>query len=431
MIPIKRFNKEGNITYFRSDREVLIPDRYVEKEEETRGVWFSTVANIDLPMVESVESSQRFLLSVIDKVKEYNLNTIIFQVRPCNDAMYESEVNPWSEFLTGRQGVDPGFDVFGWFVERATAAGIEVHAWLNPYRVTNKKLSDLNMTKSEYLETLAEKNFARLHPELVIETVQNKLILDPASEEVREFVAESALEIARKYNVKAIHMDDYFYPYEAIIDDTENDKFLASGFEKLGDYRRDNINRLIKKMSDKLKTLPRKVEFGISPFGIYRTNSKWFDKPSEAAWEKGSDNHPTCLTCYAGLYADIYHWMQMGWIDYVVPQNYFEFDYWRTTEDGKTYEVVKYADLTKWWAEIAAETGTKLYMGQGLYRYRDEGNWSNPEEIINQLRYNQNHQNIVGTIFFTYKHLYLDDTPSLVEARKQLKALWTKPARPV
>lgn len=431
MKPIKRFNKEGNITYFRSNREVLIPDNYIEKSEEVRGVWFSTVANIDLPKIESVEGYQRYLQSAIDKVKEYNLNTVIFQVRPCNDAFYQSELNPWSEFITGEQGKDPGFDVFGWFVETANQAGIEVHAWLNPYRVSNRKLTDLQMPKGEYLNALAPNNFARLHPELVIETVQAKLILDPASEKVREFVSNSALEIARKYNVKAIHMDDYFYPYEAIIDDREDEKFRASGFNSLADYRRDNVNRLIKMISDKLKTLPKKVEFGISPFGIYRTNRKWFDVKNESAWERGSDNHHTCFNCYSGLYADIYYWMKMKWIDYVVPQNYFEFDNWRTTEDGTTFEIVKYADLAKWWAEIATETDIKLYMGQGLYRYRDEGNWSNPDEIINQLKYNQNHSNIAGTIFFTYRNLVIEDVASLVEARKKIKQLWTKSVKPI
>jgi len=430
MKPIKRFKREGNITYFRSNREVMIPDRYVERDLEVRGVWFSTVANIDLPKIVSVESYKQYLQNVIDKVKEYNLNTIIFQVRPCNDALYQSELNPWSEFITGEQGKYPGFDVFGWFVKRAKEAGIEVHAWLNPYRVTNKKLTDLKMSKTEYLKSLAPNNFARLHPDMVIETVQTKLILDPASDLVQEFVSDSAREIAQKYHVKAIHMDDYFYPYEAIADESEGEKFRASGFDNLADYRRDKVNRLIKMISDKLKTLPRKVEFGISPFGIYRTNSKWYDVVNESAWEHGSDNHHTCFNCYSGLYADIYFWMKKKWIDYVVPQNYFEFDNWRTTEDGKTYEVVKYADLAKWWAKISAETGVKLYMGQGLYRYRDEGNWSNPDEIINQIKYNQNYPNITGTIFFTYRNFVNDDIKSLVEARKKIKQLWTKPARP-
>jgi len=429
--PIKRFNKEGNVTYYRSEQEVLIPDEYHEKDEETRGVWFSTVNNIDLPQIESIATTKDYLSEVIQKVKEYNLNTVVFQVRPCNDALYESSLNPWSAFLTGKQGQYPGFDLFGWFIEKANKAGIEVHAWMNPYRVSTVKLSDLQLTKNEYLETLAANNFARLNPNDVIETVQTKLILDPSSIKVQDFVAESAYEIASKYNVKAIHMDDYFYPYEAIIDPKEDDKLRLSGFIKLSDYRRSNINLLIKKMSEKLKTLPKKVEFGISPFGIYRTNSKWFEIDNESAWEKGSDNHHTSFSCYSGLYADIYLWMKMKWIDYIVPQNYFEFDYWRTTEEGISFEIVKYADLAKWWAGVAEETECKLYMGQGLYRYRDEGNWSNPEEIINQLKYNQNYTNILGTFFFTYKNLIRDDISPLIVAREELKRLWTKPAKPI
>ena len=431
MKPIKRFEKEGNITYYRSNNEVLIPDYYQEKDVELRGVWFSTVANIDLPKIETVEKYQEFLLGVIKKVKEYNMNTILFQVRPTNDALYQSDLNPWSAWITGEQGKYPGFDVFGWFVEEAKKEGITTHAWINPYRVSNVKFSDLNMNKEQYLNSLAANNFARLNPHLVIETVLDKLILDPASEEVREFVSESALEIARKYDVKAIHMDDYFYPYEEIRDASENEKFSKSGFEKLADYRRDNVNKLIKLMHEKFQTLDKKVEFGISPFGIYRTNTKWFENPTDAAWEKGSDNHHSCFNCYTGLYADIYLWMKEKWIDYIVPQNYFDFDYWKTNQEGNLYEVVKYADLAKWWAEISKETGIKLYMGQGLYRYSNEGNWSNPEEIVNQVKYNLNYDNIEGVIFFTYKNLVETHIPALVAAREKLKELWTKPAKEI
>lgn len=426
MKAIKRFTADGNITYFRSDEEVLIPKVYLEKSQELRGVWFSTVGNIDLPKIENVEDYKAYFQGVIAKVKEYKMNTIIFQVRPTNDALYESKLNPWSSFITGEQGKYPGFDVFGYFVEEAKKAGITVHAWMNPYRVSNIKISDLNMTKEEYLNSLAPNNFARLHPELVIETVLDKLILDPASEEVRKFVAESAYEIADKYDVKAIHMDDYFYPYEEIRDPNEEEKFRASGFEKLSDFRRDNVNKLIKTIHERLLQLPRKVEFGISPFGIYRSNSQFFDGDNEAGWERGSNNHPSCFTCYKGLYADIYLWMRERWIDYVVPQNYFEMDYWKTGSDGSVFELVKYADLAKWWAEISAETNVKLYIGQGLYRYSDAGNWSNPEEIINQIKYNMNYDNILGTIFFTYRDLVSEKTPALIESRKMLKTLWTK-----
>ena len=430
MKPIKRFLSEGNITFYQSDKEVLVGD-YVEKDEELRGIWFSTVGNIDLPKIEDVESYKAYLRGVIDKVVEYNMNTVIFQVRPSNDALYESDLAPWSRFITGEEGKYPGFDVFGYFIEEAKKKGITVHAWLNPYRVSTTKFSDLKMTKDEYINTLDPKNFARKRPDLVIETAHDKLILDPASEEVQDFVAEVSYEIASKYDVKAIHMDDYFYPYEPIRDPLEEEKFKKSGIDTLANFRRHNVNMLIKKMHEKLKTLPRKVEFGISPFGIYRTNSKWFTEESESAWEKGSNNHHSCYNCYTGLFADVYLWMKEGWMDYIVPQNYFELDYWKTREDGTKYELVKYADLAEFWSRISKETNIKLYMGQGLYRYTTEGNWSNSEEIINQLKVNQNYDNVKGVIFFTYRDLVKTEPSSLVEAREKLKKTWTKKVKEI
>ncbi len=430
MKPIKRFLSEGNITYFQSEKEVMVGD-YVEKDEELRGVWFSTVGNIDLPKIEDVDSYKAYLLGVIKKVKEYNFNTVVFQVRPANDALYESDLAPWSRFITGEEGKYPGFDVFEFFIEEAKKENITVHAWLNPYRVSTQKFTDLSMTKDEYINSLDPKNFARRRPDLVIETVLDKLILDPASSEVQDFVAEVAYEIALKYDVKAIHMDDYFYPYEAIRDPNEEEKFKNSGFSKLSDFRRNNVDNLIKKMNDKLKELPRKVEFGISPFGIYRTNSKYFTEKSESSWEFGSNNHHSCYNCYTGLFADVYLWMKEGWIDYIVPQNYFELDYWKTAADGTVFELVKYADLAEFWARVSKETNVKLYMGQGLYRYSTEGNWSNSEEIINQLKVNQNYDNVLGVVFFTYRDLVKSEPASLVEAREKLKKLWTKPAKEI
>lgn len=430
MKPIKRFLSEGNITYFQSENEVLVPD-YKEKEQEFRAVWFSTVGNIDLPKIENIDSYKEYLRGVIQKLKEYNFNSVIFQVRPSNDALYESELSPWSRFITGVEGKNPGFDIFEYFIEEAKKENITVHAWLNPYRVSTSRLTDLNMTKEQYLNSLDEKNFARKRPDLVIETNLDKLILDPASIEVQEYVADVSYEIAKKYDVKSIHIDDYFYPYEPIRDDEEPNKLLKSGISNLNDFRRHNVNMLIKTIHEKLNTLDRKVEFGISPFGIYRTNSKHFSNESESSWEKGSNNHHSCFTCYSGLYADVYLWMKEGWIDYVVPQNYFDMDYWKTNQEGKLYEVVKYADLAKWWANICKETNTKLYMGQGLYRYSTEGNWSNPEEIINQLKYNQLYDNISGVSFFTYRDLVKEEPKSLVEARAKLKKIWTKNVREI
>ncbi len=428
---IKRFCFEGNIKYYDSEKDVLIPDKYEEKGEELRAVWFSTVANIDIPKMadtslESQNKLKEYLLNVIKTLEEYHMNTIIFQVRPVNDALYESKLNPWSSVLTGKEGTNPGFDVFGYFCEEAQKHGIEVHAWINPYRAGRVNIKEANMTKEEFLETLAPNNFARLHPECAILTKENKLLLDPANELVREFVSDSIIEIARNYNIKAVHIDDYFYPYEDIADPDEETKKNQNSFEKVSDFRRNNVNLMIKLIHDKLQKLPKKVEFGISPFGIYRTNTKFFDKEDEAAWEYGSNNSKGCLTNYKGLYADIYKWMEEGWIDYVVPQNYFDMDSTKLDEKGEEKCLVRYADLADWWSWASKKTNTKLYMGQAFYRYSKEGAWANPEEIPNQLMYNQNLDNVLGTIFFTYKDFLRDDCESIVKGKKLLKELWTK-----
>jgi len=434
MKKIERFVRGGFVNYYSTDKLVEVPEKVKEKDEEVRGIWFSTVANIDMAVMDNADDLKAYLLGVIKKVKEYHFNTIVFQVRPTNDAFYKSELNPWSRFITGQEDKDPGFDVFGWFIDEAKKENIEVHAWINPYRVSNVKFSENFKTKDEFLDSLSEKNFARRNKDLVIETVLDKCILDPASVEVQEFVSDSALEIAENYDVKAIHIDDYFYPYEALRDPEEETKWKRiSPNLSLDDWRRENVDKLMKMISDKLKTLDKKVEFGISPFGIYRTNSKHFATfGKKGGWEKGSHNHYSCYQGYEGLFADVYLWMEKGWIDYVVPQVYFEFDnYIIDKETGEEVERVKYADLVDWWSWACKETNMKLYIGQGLYRYSDKGNWSNSEEIINQLKYNHTKDNISGQVMFTYRNLVRDDIPALVEARKKLKEFWTKDVKPI
>jgi uncharacterized lipoprotein YddW (UPF0748 family) len=180
-----------------------------------------------------------------------------------------------------------------------------------------------------------------------------------------------------------------------------------------------NVDKMIKSISDELKKLlaetGKKVEFGISPFAVYRTHSSIV----ENGWEKGSYNAASALQCYSELYSDVYKWMAEGWIDYVVPQNYFSFE----------RRDVAYHDVAWWWSNICAETGTKLYMGQGIYHLgATEGwghdTWQNPEEINNQLKFNCNFDNIEGTIFFTYKDLVPGKNPIKDEGLAKLKALW-------
>lgn len=431
--PIKRYCFEGNIKYFGSNEDVLIPEKYEEKEEELRGVWVSTVANIDIPRmkevnVEEIEKYKKYLDSIIETVKKYHMNTVVFQVRPVGDALYESELNPWSAVLTGVEGKYPGFDVFKYFCDIAEKNNVKVHAWINPYRAGRVDIVKEGISKQEFIDTLDEKNFARRHPECTVLTNKNLLSLDPSSKEVMEFVSDSVLEIAKKYNVKAVHIDDYFYPYEGINDPDEEKKAEERGFENLGDFRRDNVNKLIEMISDKLKTLDKKVEFGISPFAIYRTKASNFkveEKP-ESAWEFGSNNSSACTTCYKGLYADVYLWMKNGWIDYVVPQDYWDLDNTTLDEEGNEKCLVRYADIADWWNDICGKTGVKLYIGQAIYRYSNNGNWANPYEIPNQMLYNQTLKNVDGTVFFTYHNFTDENNEVLAKGRELLLELWTK-----
>jgi uncharacterized lipoprotein YddW (UPF0748 family) len=355
-------------------------------------------------------------------MKSYNMNTAIFQVRPCSDAYYPSALNPWSRYITGTEDQDPGFDVFGFFVDEAKKRNIKVHAWMNPYRVNGQDIKKLNMTKEEFVTTLSEKNFARKHPEHTILDGKNQLILSPSHPEVIKFVTDTILEVANNYDIEGVHIDDYFYPYAKISEDDEREDYLKyrdSETQSFDDFRRSNVDKMIKSISDTLKNLyqntGKKVEFGISPFAVYRTHSSIV----ENGWDAGSYNSKGALQCYSELYSDVYKWMKEGWIDYVVPQNYFSFE----------RRDVSYHDIAWWWAKTAKETNTKLYMGQGLYHMGEtEGwgheTWQNKKEIANQLKFNCNFDNIKGTIFFTYHDLVPGKNKIKDEALKDIKKLW-------
>lgn len=398
----------------KNDEEVSIMDTPY-RICDVRGVWVSTVANIDIPKGKTEIELKEHLNNIIATLLKYNMNTLIFQVRSINDAMYPSALNPWSRFLTGTEGVDPGFDVFGYVCELAKRRHIKVHAWMNPYRVSLGDLKTLNMTKDEYLNTLAPNNYARLHPEDVLVDGANKLILAPSHDSVVNFVTESIKEVCVNYDVEAVHIDDYFYPYGKIPDEVEMPDYLktrASENETFANWRRGNVNKMIESVYNMLKKLPRKVEFGISPFGIYRTNKKILP----TGWEDGSFNTPGCLQCYEELYSDIYLWMKNKWIDYVVPQIYFPFS--RTD--------VTYHDLVDWWSYICRKTKTKLYIGHGLYQMGSNEYWKNPEEMKNQLLFNNNYPNILGSIFFTYHDLIPSDNEIKNKALEDTKLIWNK-----
>lgn len=413
---LKKYQSDEFVQYWNSEEIVEIP-AYKFNENEVRGVWVSTVANIDVPKGLPVKEYQDYLIKMIENIASYKINTIIFQVRPVSDAFYPSKLNPWSRYITGVEGQDPGFDVFEFVINEAKKHNIKVHAWMNPYRVSGATLEQLGKTKEEYLESLAESNFARLHPEHTILDGSGKILLSPSHPEVIDFVTKTIIEVAENYDVEAVHIDDYFYPYAKIPEETEFDDYLkyrTSPEQSLSDFRRMNVDKMIKNIHDELKKLlskkEKKVEFGISPFAIYRTHSSIV----EGGWDKGSFHSAGVLQCYEELYSDVYKWMEEGWIDYVVPQVYFPFE----------RKDVTYHDLTKWWSERCAETHTKLYIGMGLYQMGSNETWQNPEEINNQLSFNQNFENVAGTIFFTYHDLVKGDNEVKNQSLDKLKEIW-------
>lgn len=436
---LKQYGREEALTFYNSKKEVKVPLNYINKKREHRGVWFSTVANIDLKPTDNTKNGVKEALNnikdVIKTCKKYHLNTIVLQVRPTNDALYKSKLNPWSRFLNTKkeEGLDPGYDFLQCFINEAKKAKIDIHAWMNPYRVTNTDVSLIG-GKDAYIASLDDENFAKKRPDLVLETKLHHLILDPASVEVQDFIKDTVLEIANNYDVTAFHIDDYFYPYDPIIDDKEEEKHQAIRPDlDLDDFRRYNVDMMIKKIHDALSTLPKHYDFGISPFAVFRTNSKWFKKEGKVGgWEKGSNNIASALQGYeAPLYSDIYKWMQEGWIDYVTPQCYWAFDNFKENEDGSRIDIVKYADIVKWWSERAKETNTKLYIGMALYRCRDEGIWSNPLIISDELKYNQLYKNILGFTMFTYSSFTTNSNKCFELMRENYLKTVTRNSKPI
>lgn len=417
-----RMNSNETIKYYGGVEEIDIPE-YTFKESDVRGVWVSNVANIDTPKGLPVEEYQEYLRKMIENIASYNMNTIIFQVRPASDAYYESKLNPWSRYITGTEGKNPGFDVLQFVIDEAKQYGMKVHAWMNPYRVSVSALNVENTTVEEakmaYLDTLDDMNFAKRYPEHTIVDGANKIILSPSHQEVIDFVTKSIMEVVENYDVEGVHIDDYFYPYAKIPYEREEADFInyrQNEGENFDDWRRSNVDKMIKNVHDELKKsfskTGKKVLFGISPFAIYRTHISL----KEGGWEKGSFHSAGALQCYSELYSDVYKWMKEKWIDYVVPQVYFSFE--RTD--------VNYHDLTKWWNNIAKETGTILYIGQGLYQMGSNEVWQNKEEMANQLKFNCQFDHIDGTIFFTYKDLVKGQNEIKDAGLDSIKKLWKK-----
>ena len=397
---VKYKNKNEEINYLNTDIQIEIPEDYQEKD--FRGVWVSNVVNIDLPNTENIEDYKKKVIKMFDTMEEYNLNKIFFQVRTTNDAFYKSKLNPYSRYLTGKEGKEPPFDILEWIIKESKSRNIEFHAWCNPYRVSvNGKLSI-----EDYLETCDDLNFAKKHPDYLILDKSGKLILNPEIKEVKEFIIDSMIELATNYNIDGIHFDDYFYPYSGL-SETVND---LVGFSKredksltIGDFRRGHVNDVIRGIYKGLKNIDPNLLFGVSPFGV------WKNKATDVL---GSNTAPGCSESYSNQFADSYLWIKEGIIDYVVPQIYWQFG----------HPVAPFGDIVDWWVSVCENTDVDLYIGHAAYRLGEDGDFENKLEIVNQVKYANKFSGVKGNVFFTYKN-FIEDTkvkPGMDELRKLL-----------
>lgn len=354
--------------------------------EDMRAVWISTVYMADYPSTQNNMTAQKTeFMEKLDKIEKLGLNTVVVQVRPKADAFYVSELNPWSQILTGTQGVSPGYDPMAFMIEETHQRGMEFHAWLNPYRVT---------TSGTELTALSVDHPARLHPEWVI-THNNALYYDPANEEVKQFICDSVAEIVKNYDVDAIHFDDYFYPSNYPLPEGETKDGAVA------EERREHVNDLICRVYETIHSLSYKTKFGISPMGVWKNSSS---DPAGSA-TGGTEG-------YYSVYGDAKKWVENNWVDYIVPQIYWEC--------GNAYG--DYETLVNWWSDVVDGTAVKLYIGHGIYKDVVAA------EIAEQLRVNENYD-IDGSFFFSLRDL-LDNRQGCADAVKAYyaKADKEKPA---
>lgn len=357
-------------------------------EQEMRAAWISTVYSADYPSVTNDIAAQKAeFTQKLDKMQALGLNTAVVQVRPKGDAFYESALNPWSAVLTGMQGQDPGYDPMAFMIEEAHKRGMEFHAWMNPYRIT---------TSGTDLAALSADNMARQHPDWIL-TYNNAMYYDPAREEVKQYICDSVAEILENYDVDAIHFDDYFYPSNYPLPEGEDGEGMTATI------RRSHVNDLIERVYRTIKNTDASVEFGISPMGVWKNSTS---DPAGSA-TKGSEG-------YYVVFGDAKCWVEEGWVDYIVPQIY-----WERGNASADYET-----LVKWWSDVVAGTDVKLYIGQGIYKDVVAG------EIAEQLKINEKYD-ADGSFFFSLRDL-LENRQGCATA---LQALYqaqdaAKPAEP-
>ncbi len=427
--------------------------KYKQVDTEFRAVWVATVSNIDISKQknksdEAINEWKQNYLSILDNAEKYNLNAIIFQIRPCNDAFYPSKYNPWSEFLFA-YGKDPGWDPLEWMIEVTHERGMEYHAWMNPYRAsltmstsivqsTGSSVRNVYDYDNDALQKSKHETFSDLKANCekaydgtdvdnpvfasgeelehnVVMGTENKYVLNPASENTIEHLENTIREVVENYDIDGIHFDDYFYPddagylstgsnsdfkgltfsTESIIDYQDYQNYLSKGGTlDIYNWRRENVNQLIERLSILIRNLnqtrDKPCAFGISPSGRWAPSIESCPAGSHRGAEGGMSGTCNNYYSYSDLFADTKKWVDEEWIDYLIPQAYTQL------LDG-------YREIMDWWSKAMIDSPVKLYAGTALYQL-DE--WGNQDEVYYQVRYNQSTGNRVdGYSLFSYKNM--------------------------
>lgn len=426
MIPINSFAASNPWDKYKE----YIPIETPIEKRHVRGVWVSSVINLDWPSLETrniksdslrIEKSKEELIEILDKSVQMNMNTVFFQVSPEGDALYNSSIVPWSRYLTGTFGKDPGFDPLEFAIKEAHKRNLELHAWFNPYRISmNNKaetVESLNIDKSIYKE---EPTWIR--------TAKSRFVVDPGIPGAREWVKNRVMEVVNNYDIDGVHFDDYFYyeDYMGQLDDAATfNKYNSGKFSNLGDWRRNNTYLLVKEIGKEIEGVKPWIKFGVSP---------------TAVWGNKKDGHSEGSNTNAGLpnydksFADTKKWVEEEIIDYISPQIYFSF--------GNPH--VPYGEISDWWSKVVEGKNVHLYIGQALYKINDDTDLyfrgdSAISEFDRQLKFNTTNPNIQGSIMFRYDNLVDANKVHVVDSIKnnlwKAKALvplmpWKKGATP-
>ncbi|MCH5307325.1 MAG: family 10 glycosylhydrolase [Prevotella sp.] len=344
-----------------------------QQKREFRGAWIQCV-NGQFRGI-GTEVMQKTLRYQLDELQKDGCNAIIFQVRPECDALYESKLEPWSYYLTGEQGraPQPYWDPLQWMVAECHRRGMELHAWINPYRA-----------KTKTPHASAANHVVRQHPERCFQ-YDGLTLLNPALSENRDYICEVVKDIVERYDVDGLHIDDYFYPYPVAGVTIPDDVYYQVRDNRslsIGDWRRDNVNQFVRQLSETIHQTKPWVKFGVSPFGIYRNQRN-----------DPNGSRTNGLQNYDDLYADILLWVNEGWIDYCVPQLYWEIG----------NKAADYDELIRWWNRNCSRV--PLYIGEDIERTVKHPDRQNPQQhqLSAKMALHKQMENVKGTVLWYAK----------------------------